>query len=199
MASERHWLQLKVVERWLSDLAASGRSVSADVVHVFLSAFCEQAGGGVTYLPTYTVTALVIEQSENRSQGRQRIMLPCPDQFYKLLIPIFYSHHFVLAVIESNQRHISFYDSIEGYQPSARDHHLSCLLRHAQMSGYNVNAWRNVPCEQQKPGSNDCAIFVIRNAAAVLGRPDRETWGRPRVRAVVENWLIRSFPRVETP
>jgi hypothetical protein len=115
-----------------------------------------------------------------------------------ILWPVFYSNHWILAVIEKSTNRFDVFDSLRGYAHGPRHQQLT------RVKAVCHHVWRkNIEftlkmTEQQVEGSNDCGVHTVANALNemdllplagitrtwmrnhwVATRPDNATEGRP--------------------
>jgi Ulp1 family protease len=84
-----------------------------------------------------------------------------------ILWPIFYSNHFILAVIKGD-RTFDVFDSLRTYAHRPRWDAVELVARKLRKVGITVKpTFRE--CEQQKGGSNDCGLHAINNALVAIG------------------------------
>lgn len=86
-----------------------------------------------------------------------------------ILWPVFYSGHWILAVLEKDSRTFPVYDS---YRAFAHRPRTTALTKIQQAVKKRWGTWLKPQlkaCDQQAVGSNDCGIHTINNALVVMG------------------------------
>jgi len=108
-----------------------------------------------------------------------------PDVTY--LWPVFYSAHWVLAVVSPSKHEIDVYDSCRNYARGPRRAALQKVATHVGKTWRRYKKPMLRKCEQQADGSNDCGLYVIRNALAAMGL-EKCNISRTGLR---RRWLVR--------
>jgi hypothetical protein len=111
----------------------------------------------------------------------------------RILWPLCYANHWILAVLHKPTKQFDVYDSLRGYAHGPR----TAVLQRVQKVFRDVhNTWLNFTLratDQQAEGSNDCAVHTVSNAFFIMGITTLVTrkWMR-------EQW-IRAAPAREEP
>lgn len=93
----------------------------------------------------------------------------------RILWPLYYSNHWILAVIDYKHRSFEVYDSLRGYAHPIRKNRLYLVSKvlHKVWAKWIKPHLRQ--CEQQGDGSNDCGLHVVNNALRLMGDDARYT------------------------
>mmetsp|Transcript_78038 Transcript_78038/g.91092 ORF Transcript_78038/g.91092 Transcript_78038/m.91092 type:complete len:223 (-) Transcript_78038:81-749(-) len=83
--------------------------------------------------------------------------------------PVFYSNHFVLAVVDIQRGLCEVYDSYRAYAHGPRKKAMDDLLQQVQKGFGTPIRLVYKHTKQQEPKSNDCGLHTINNALTVMG------------------------------
>ena len=109
---------------------------------------------------------VVCPETDSTSEGMSQSV---PQKWNDIVMPVFYSNHFVLLHAQRTRRVAFVYDSLRGYAHEERDRSLqrSCELIY-RLTKFAITTQLKA-CEQQLGGSNDCGLFAVRFAARAAG------------------------------
>ena len=92
-----------------------------------------------------------------------------PPSCTTLIIPVYYSYHWILAVAVKGERAMKCYDSLRDYAHVPR----KAALKQVQRIIWQIwKQWKKpvmTACDQCEEGSNDCAVHCINNALHIMG------------------------------
>lgn len=137
---------------------------------------------------------------------KKRMIEGCPGDRV-ILWPLYYSQHWVLAILDKRTRRWDILDSARPilHEPRAKTvKHITTFLR----SVWTLNMTPTLKvCEQQNPGSNDCGLFTIRNmmitmaelAGAPLDDDDKDNINREWLTRCWETRAMQVLPPLKTP